>query len=341
MANMLSLNQALEQQQPDDEYEEDGLSCHTAPGVVFTSMDDLKEHYRSDWHRYNLKRKVAGLPVVGKELFERVMVQAGAAAQKLKQTGTGHLKRPAELPRSVARAKRINEWADNHKDEIEAAEARHYASKLVDVAEGNEDDDKLNEEGEDDDDDEDGSEGWESMDEDEAEQVLVRMERMAKEKRGSGAGEESDGDYDSDDDVDGMELDLTNAPVRLAENGYELIITRDDGTMKRIGPRELRRYYKQRPRPEDQRQIVLAAKSENKDRGLAQVGNERGLSNWSSANLNGGFRPPMAIQIMIKKAQKALRRYQGGLMVRGGAGNKKNDVYGGNVKTKLPKSCPY
>jgi len=52
MANMLSLNQAMEQQQPEDEYEDDGLSCHTAPGVVFTSMDDLKDHYRSDWHRY-------------------------------------------------------------------------------------------------------------------------------------------------------------------------------------------------------------------------------------------------------------------------------------------------
>ena len=41
-----------------EEYDDEGLTCHTAPGVVFTTMDDLKEHYRSDWHRYNLKRKV-------------------------------------------------------------------------------------------------------------------------------------------------------------------------------------------------------------------------------------------------------------------------------------------
>ena len=40
----------------------ESFTCHTAPGVVFTSRADLGEHYRSDWHRYNLKRKVAGLP---------------------------------------------------------------------------------------------------------------------------------------------------------------------------------------------------------------------------------------------------------------------------------------
>ena len=95
-----------------DDYEDEGLTCHTAPGVTFTTMDELKEHYRSDWHRYNLKRKVAGLPVVGRELFERVMQQAAAGkngAQKV--TGTSHLKRPDELPRS-ARAKRMEEWVE-------------------------------------------------------------------------------------------------------------------------------------------------------------------------------------------------------------------------------------
>ena len=55
------------------EYEDEPLTCHTAPGVSFTTMEELKEHYKSDWHRYNLKRKVAGLPVVGNDLFQRVM----------------------------------------------------------------------------------------------------------------------------------------------------------------------------------------------------------------------------------------------------------------------------
>ena len=105
------------------EYEEEALTCHTAPGVEFTTMEDLKEHYRSDWHRYNLKRKVAGLPVVGKDLFERVMQQAAGAAGDVKRTGRSHLKRPEQEPRSVAKAKRLETWIEHHRDEIEAAQA--------------------------------------------------------------------------------------------------------------------------------------------------------------------------------------------------------------------------
>jgi pre-60S factor REI1 len=99
---------------------------------------------------------------------------------------------------------------------------------------------------------------------DEATEVLTRMEKMA---------EEGMDDYDDDDssDGEGMELDLTNAPVRLADNGFELIITRDDGTVKRIGPRELRRFYKQRPRPTDNREMVLAVQEANSERGLARA----------------------------------------------------------------------
>jgi hypothetical protein len=33
------------------------LSCQTAPGQLFESVDELKAHYKTDWHRYNLKRK--------------------------------------------------------------------------------------------------------------------------------------------------------------------------------------------------------------------------------------------------------------------------------------------
>ena len=160
-----------------DEYDDEGLTCHTAPGVEFTTMYDLKEHYRSDWHRYNLKRKVAGLPVVGKELFERVMQQAAAGkngAQKV--TGTSHLKRPDELPRSAQRAQRFVQWAENHKEEIE--EAEEYARWLAagELSDGEDHEDGTGEDGESDDDGD-----WESMASDEAEEVLARMEKMAME----------------------------------------------------------------------------------------------------------------------------------------------------------------
>jgi pre-60S factor REI1 len=40
---------------------------------LFASAEEQREHYKSDLHRFNLKRKVAGLPPVGKELFEKKM----------------------------------------------------------------------------------------------------------------------------------------------------------------------------------------------------------------------------------------------------------------------------
>ncbi|EEH57006.1 uncharacterized protein MICPUCDRAFT_47346 [Micromonas pusilla CCMP1545] len=319
--------------QYEDEYEDDGLTCNTAPGVTFLDMDELKEHYRSDWHRYNLKRKVAGLPVVGKELFERVMAQAAGAKEAGKQTGTSHLKRPEELPRSVQRAKRMEEWVEHHKDEVAAAQAEiAELQRRIDAGEI-----LTDEEDEDEDDEGDSGDesGWESMDDDDAQAVLARMETMARE------GGEDDSDDESDsDDAENMELDLTNAPVQLADNGYELIVTRDDGTKKRIGPRELRRYYKQRPRPEDQRPMVLANKAENHERGLARIAENggRGITKFDS---HGRFNAPMQISILVRRAQKASRRYEGMNMIKSGSGNKKFDMNGQNAKTKLPKACPY
>lgn len=62
----------------------EGFYCSTS-GTVFTTKDELNEHYRSDFHRYNLRRKVAGLPPVSLEWFEARKEQlrnSSAAAQK-------------------------------------------------------------------------------------------------------------------------------------------------------------------------------------------------------------------------------------------------------------------
>lgn len=91
-------------------------TCATAPEVVFETLEDLKAHYHTDWHRYNLKRKVlrvsrscrglltrragavgpehgtqigssyfglaqvAGLPMLTLKMFERVVNQTVALA---------------------------------------------------------------------------------------------------------------------------------------------------------------------------------------------------------------------------------------------------------------------
>ena len=50
-------------------------TCITC-GVGFSSGDDQRIHYKSDWHRYNLKRKVAGMVPVSAEGFrDRVLAQ--------------------------------------------------------------------------------------------------------------------------------------------------------------------------------------------------------------------------------------------------------------------------
>jgi len=147
--------------------------------------------------------------------------------------------------------------------------------------------------------------------------------------------------YNEMDAEDEMELDLTDAPVRLAENGYELLVTRDDGTRVRIGPRELRRYYKQRPRPDDDRAMVLAARANEEARGMARLGEtragERGLAAFDAS---GKFSLPH-ISIMVKRAQKAARKYERKNMFQGNSSIKKFDLNGQNVKVKPPKACPY
>jgi pre-60S factor REI1 len=39
------------------------ISCH----VAFKEPNIQREHYKTDWHRYNLKRKVVDLPPVTAE----------------------------------------------------------------------------------------------------------------------------------------------------------------------------------------------------------------------------------------------------------------------------------
>jgi hypothetical protein len=46
------------------------LACH----VAFHSAEHQRQHYRTDWHRYNLKRKVAELaPVTAEQFAEKLL----------------------------------------------------------------------------------------------------------------------------------------------------------------------------------------------------------------------------------------------------------------------------
>eukprot|EP00658_Telonema_sp_P-2_P085171 TRINITY_DN964_c0_g1_i3.p1 TRINITY_DN964_c0_g1~~TRINITY_DN964_c0_g1_i3.p1 ORF type:complete len:385 (+),score=112.21 TRINITY_DN964_c0_g1_i3:215-1369(+) len=51
------------------------LRAVTAHNQEIDTRDDLKDHYHSEWHLHNLKRKVAGLPLLTKEQFARRQAQ--------------------------------------------------------------------------------------------------------------------------------------------------------------------------------------------------------------------------------------------------------------------------
>ncbi|XP_047224742.1 zinc finger protein 622 isoform X1 [Girardinichthys multiradiatus] len=56
------------------------ISCR----VAFADGEVQRAHYKTDWHRYNLKRKVADMPPVTAENFqERVLAQRATAEQQL------------------------------------------------------------------------------------------------------------------------------------------------------------------------------------------------------------------------------------------------------------------
>ncbi|XP_059801601.1 cytoplasmic 60S subunit biogenesis factor ZNF622 isoform X1 [Hypanus sabinus] len=57
--------------------------------VAFTDTEVQRTHYKTDWHRYNLKRKVADMPPVTAENFqERVLAQRAAVEEQNKGTAT-------------------------------------------------------------------------------------------------------------------------------------------------------------------------------------------------------------------------------------------------------------
>ena len=63
-------------------------SCITCRLLV-SSPESQREHYQSDWHRYNLKRKIASLPPVSLDLFiDKASAQNALllAAESVKQS---------------------------------------------------------------------------------------------------------------------------------------------------------------------------------------------------------------------------------------------------------------
>lgn len=50
------------------------FTCNTC-GVVFVAADLQRQHMKTDWHRYNLKRRVAELPSISSDVFAEKILQ--------------------------------------------------------------------------------------------------------------------------------------------------------------------------------------------------------------------------------------------------------------------------
>lgn len=75
----------------------DKITC-IACRLEFTDNGVMREHYKSDFHRFNLKRKAANLPSVSQELFDQ---KVASSAAKESQKGTQHLKNPEKQQKKV------------------------------------------------------------------------------------------------------------------------------------------------------------------------------------------------------------------------------------------------
>ena len=69
------------------------MTSTTAPGKTFATRGEIADHYKSDWHKYNLKRREAGLPLVEEKEFQmRLEAALAMRKEKEKHTGTDHIK---------------------------------------------------------------------------------------------------------------------------------------------------------------------------------------------------------------------------------------------------------
>jgi len=55
------------------EKESRGLLCSICAGATFLDLAQQREHYRSDWHRYNIKAKLSGKKVVAEGEFSNLV----------------------------------------------------------------------------------------------------------------------------------------------------------------------------------------------------------------------------------------------------------------------------
>lgn len=121
-----------------------GFTCLTAPGVAFATKDDFTAHYRSEWHRYNLKRRTASLAMVSEGEFERRRAAAADAAPPSKQDA--HVKQDKREKRSKRRELKgatIKDAVPSYRSALNVSDGP--AARQAEVVEAETEDDEMEE----------------------------------------------------------------------------------------------------------------------------------------------------------------------------------------------------
>lgn len=99
--------------------------------MAFADGDIQRRHYKTDWHRYNLKRKVAEMPPVTAEVFQQKVLEQRAVveAQQQSKTKTMHCKL-CNKTFSSENAYGNHMSSKKHK-ELEAAKAKREENQIT------------------------------------------------------------------------------------------------------------------------------------------------------------------------------------------------------------------
>uniref|UniRef100_A0A8C4QTJ5 Zinc finger protein 622 n=1 Tax=Eptatretus burgeri TaxID=7764 RepID=A0A8C4QTJ5_EPTBU len=101
------------------------LTCITCR-VVFSSAELQRMHYKSDWHRYNLKRKVADMQPVTAEVFQEKVL-----AQRAATTGPGPVQSCALCGKTFASTNTFNNHLRSQKHRQAEAAFRKVNKKNI------------------------------------------------------------------------------------------------------------------------------------------------------------------------------------------------------------------
>jgi len=105
------------------------LTCLTCR-LIFTGSDEMRLHYKTDFHRFNLKRKVANLLPVNEEMFNKKLdeVQTGEKDTKGKQ----HIKQSKQQKYWDNGLKRLEKGSNDNMEDGAAVSPRNQSVKTLD-----------------------------------------------------------------------------------------------------------------------------------------------------------------------------------------------------------------